>query len=209
MAKQTMGTPALALPHRLDNKLYRIQTPQSPIARTRIYTEYQNDEYPAGTNAVVAVLAYTGFDMEDAMMINKSSMERGFGHASVYKVELVDLTKEKGGRWVFGRGLKGYKVRSIALWVVFRWRAAERRQPTGRERMDSSTQETLQDPILLRPWLCFLPEALTTPLHAVHNYAPSSSAALTPRPRVPHVTGIAFHVSSSTQPRHHALTPLF
>ena len=37
MAKQTMGTPLLAHPHRLDNKLYRIQTPQSPIARTSIY----------------------------------------------------------------------------------------------------------------------------------------------------------------------------
>jgi DNA-directed RNA polymerase I subunit RPA2 len=87
-----MGTPALALPHRLDNKLYRIQTPQSPIARTRIYKEYENDEYPAGTNAVVAVLSYTGYDMEDAMMINKSSMERGFGHASVYKVRVEAVT---------------------------------------------------------------------------------------------------------------------
>eukprot|EP00953_Heterococcus_sp_UTEX-ZZ885_P021721 12104-Heterococcus_DN1.PRE.7 len=35
-----------------------------------------------GTNAVVAVISYTGFDMEDAMILNKSSYERGFGHAS-------------------------------------------------------------------------------------------------------------------------------
>jgi DNA-directed RNA polymerase I subunit RPA2 len=35
MAKQTMGTPAQALTHRTDNKMYRIQTPQTPIARTR------------------------------------------------------------------------------------------------------------------------------------------------------------------------------
>jgi RNA polymerase Rpb2, domain 6 len=37
-----------------------------------------------GTNAVVAVISYTGFDMEDAMILNKSSYERGFGHARYY-----------------------------------------------------------------------------------------------------------------------------
>jgi DNA-directed RNA polymerase I subunit RPA2 len=52
------------------------------------------DEYPNGTNAVVAVLSYTGFDMEDAMILNKSSYERGFGHASVYKTMKVDLQDE-------------------------------------------------------------------------------------------------------------------
>jgi RNA polymerase Rpb2, domain 6 len=40
--------------------------------------------YVQGTNAVVAVISYTGFDMEDAMILNKSSYERGFGHARYY-----------------------------------------------------------------------------------------------------------------------------
>ncbi len=54
------------------------------------------DEYPNGTNAVVAVLSYTGFDMEDAMILSKSSYERGFGHASVYKTIKVELADEIG-----------------------------------------------------------------------------------------------------------------
>ena len=49
------------------------------------YVDYGLDEYPQGTNAVVAVISYTGYDMEDAMILNKSSFERGFGHGSVYK----------------------------------------------------------------------------------------------------------------------------
>mmetsp|Transcript_15361 Transcript_15361/g.32510 ORF Transcript_15361/g.32510 Transcript_15361/m.32510 type:complete len:1280 (+) Transcript_15361:201-4040(+) len=94
MGKQTMGTPGHSLPYRADNKLYKIQTPQAPLVQTAVHGEYKMDEYPNGTNAVVAVLSYTGFDMEDAMILNKSSYERGFGHASVYKTVKVDLGEE-------------------------------------------------------------------------------------------------------------------
>jgi len=94
MGKQTMGTPCHSLPFRADNKMYKIQTPQAPLVQTAVHGEYKMDEYPNGTNAVVAVLSYTGFDMEDAMILNKSSYERGFGHASVYKTVKVDLQDE-------------------------------------------------------------------------------------------------------------------
>ena len=36
------------------------------------------DEYPLGTNAIIAVIPFTGYDMEDAMIINKASYDRGF-----------------------------------------------------------------------------------------------------------------------------------
>ena len=40
-----------------------------------------------------------GYDMEDAMVINKGSFERGFGHASVYKTEIINLAqKQSTGR---------------------------------------------------------------------------------------------------------------
>jgi DNA-directed RNA polymerase I subunit RPA2 len=50
-------------------------------------------DYPSGTNAVVAVISYTGYDMEDAMIINKSSYERGFGHGAVYKNYTYELNE--------------------------------------------------------------------------------------------------------------------
>lgn len=101
MAKQTMGTPLQALQHRTDTKLYRLQNPQGPIARTTKYNEYCMDEFPNGANVVVAVLAYTGYDMEDAMILNKSAVERGLAHASLYKTETIDLRDEKGSKSVF------------------------------------------------------------------------------------------------------------
>ena len=36
------------------------------------------------------------YDMEDAMILNKSSVERGFAHAYLYKTEAVDLREERG-----------------------------------------------------------------------------------------------------------------
>ncbi|KAL9940259.1 hypothetical protein V8E36_000964 [Tilletia maclaganii] len=91
MGKQTMGTPSTALNHRTDNKLYRIQNPQTPVVRPKLHSKYGFDHFPNGTNAIVAVISYTGYDMEDAMIINKSAHERGFGYGTIYKSETVDL----------------------------------------------------------------------------------------------------------------------
>ncbi|KAJ7755894.1 hypothetical protein B0H16DRAFT_1540019 [Mycena metata] len=96
MGKQTMGTPATALQHRTDNKLYRLQTGQSPVVRPALHNTYAMDSFPNGTNAVVAVISYTGYDMEDAMILNKSAHERGFGYGTVYKSQIIDLKDMPG-----------------------------------------------------------------------------------------------------------------
>ncbi|OAG03551.1 beta and beta-prime subunits of DNA dependent RNA-polymerase [Paraphaeosphaeria sporulosa] len=93
MGKQTMGTPATALRYRTDNKTYRLQTGQTPIVRPPLHNEYGFDNFPNGTNAVVAVISYTGYDMDDAMILNKSAHERGFGHGSIYKTKICDLAE--------------------------------------------------------------------------------------------------------------------
>ena len=95
MGKQTMGTPFHSKPHRTDTKTYTLHTPQSPIVRNRNYERYGLDQYATGTNAVVAVISYTGYDMEDAMIVNKSSYDRGFAHASVHTNTIIDLNDLK------------------------------------------------------------------------------------------------------------------
>jgi DNA-directed RNA polymerase I subunit RPA2 len=97
MGKQTMGTPCHSIMNRADNKLYRINFPQSPIVKTKLYDHFKMDDYPIGTNAIVAVVSYTGYDMEDAMVLNKSSYERGFGHGMIYSTEIVELNDKSFG----------------------------------------------------------------------------------------------------------------
>lgn len=91
-----MGTPSSAIQYRTDNKMYRLQTGQSPVVRPLLHNTYAMDAFPNGTNAVVAVISYTGYDMEDAMILNKSSHERGFAYGTIYKSQIVDLGDIKG-----------------------------------------------------------------------------------------------------------------
>ena len=91
MTKQTMGSSSHTLIYRNDTKMYNINTPQSPLVRPAIYDHYHFDDFPLGTNAVVAVISYTGYDMEDAMIINKAAAERGFTSGNVIKTVTCDL----------------------------------------------------------------------------------------------------------------------
>ncbi|XP_020593048.1 DNA-directed RNA polymerase I subunit 2 isoform X2 [Phalaenopsis equestris] len=113
MAKQTMGFSGQALQFRADNKTYHLQTPQSPIVRTASYNKFCMDEFPTGTNAIVAVLAYSGYDMEDAMILNKSAVERGLFRGHIYQTETIDLANKKNQAEkvsvVFSRGLDAPK----------------------------------------------------------------------------------------------------
>lgn len=93
MGKQTMGTPGTAHNYRADNKAYMLTTGQTPVVRPPLHNTYGLDNFPNGTNAVVAVISYTGYDMDDAMIINKASHERGFGHGTIYKTKIIDLAE--------------------------------------------------------------------------------------------------------------------
>ena len=98
MGKQTMATPTHTWHLNSETKIYRIQTPASPFFRPVHYDNINLDDYAMGTNAIVAVISYTGYDMEDAMIINKSSYERGFAYGTIYKANFIDLKEMATGR---------------------------------------------------------------------------------------------------------------
>ena len=91
MSKQSMGTPCHSFDINSDSRLYRILTPQTPIIRPVIYSNLNIDQYPQGFNAVVAVISFSGYDMEDAVILSKYSCDRGFAYGCVYKNILINL----------------------------------------------------------------------------------------------------------------------
>ena len=40
---------------------------------------------------MIAVISYTGYDLEDATCVNKMSRERGIMYGTIYKTKMVDL----------------------------------------------------------------------------------------------------------------------
>ena len=49
------------------------------------------DDLPLGTNLMVACISYTGYDMEDACIINKMARERGLMYGTIYKTKIIDM----------------------------------------------------------------------------------------------------------------------
>ena len=59
---------------------------QIPLIKSR-YLEYiNNEEQPYGINAIVAIMSYTGYNVEDAILINEGSLNRGIFRTTYYSM---------------------------------------------------------------------------------------------------------------------------
>ena len=85
MGKQAIGTIAMNQYERIDTLLYTMVYPHAPMVKTRILDLINFDQVPAGQNAIVAVMSYSGYDIEDAIVLNKASVDRGFGRCIVLR----------------------------------------------------------------------------------------------------------------------------
>ncbi|KAK4855821.1 hypothetical protein QYF36_011267 [Acer negundo] len=79
---------------RMDTLLYLLVYPQRPLLTTRTIELVGYDKLGAGQNATVAVMSYSGYDIEDAIVMNKASLDRGFGRCIVMKKESAIIQKE-------------------------------------------------------------------------------------------------------------------
>ncbi|KAF8049674.1 hypothetical protein N665_0012s0274 [Sinapis alba] len=95
MGKQAMGNIAYNQLNRMDSLLYLLVYPQRPLLTTRTIELVGYDKLGAGQNATVAVMSNTGYDIEDAIVMNKASLDRGFGRCIVMK-KLVATCQKYG-----------------------------------------------------------------------------------------------------------------
>jgi len=97
MAKQSLGFSSPTYPISPHVRQHLLVSPQAPVVRTRTLDLLKIDERPLGQNAVVAVLSFEGYNIEDAIIMNKSSVERGFARSFFYRLYEAEAKQYLGG----------------------------------------------------------------------------------------------------------------
>ena len=110
--KQSLGLYASNYLCRVDTDVSILQYPQKPIVRSFVYDTLNT--YPAGQNLVVAIMTYDGYNMSDALVLNKGSVDRGVGRSFYFRpYSTVEMNYAGGLKDTIGvpeKDTSGYKT---------------------------------------------------------------------------------------------------
>ncbi|MEM4641237.1 MAG: DNA-directed RNA polymerase subunit B [Candidatus Pacearchaeota archaeon] len=81
--KQSLGVYAANFLNLIDSDVSLLHYPQKPIVKSFVYDTVKM--HPAGQNVVVAIMPYQGYNMSDAIVINKASVERGLARSTFFR----------------------------------------------------------------------------------------------------------------------------
>jgi DNA-directed RNA polymerase subunit B len=97
MAKQALGVYATNFHQRVDSRSHILHYPQVPLVETALMDVMGYKLRPSGQNCIVAVLSYEGYNMEDALIFNKASIERGLARSTFYRIYEAECRQYLGG----------------------------------------------------------------------------------------------------------------
>ncbi|CAK0786330.1 DNA-dependent RNA polymerase II [Coccomyxa viridis] len=94
MGKQAMGMYVTNYQIRMDTQAYVLYYPQKPLVTTRAMEHLHFRELPAGQNTIVAIACYSGYNQEDSLMMNQSSIDRGFFRSMFFRSYRAEEKKQ-------------------------------------------------------------------------------------------------------------------
>ncbi|MBU0758581.1 MAG: DNA-directed RNA polymerase subunit B [Nanoarchaeota archaeon] len=95
--KQALGFYVNNFLVRMDMDVNLLHTPQLPVVQTIMHEYSDYEKHPSGQNIVVAVLSFDGYNMEDSIVINKGSIDRGFARSTYYRPVISEELRYSGG----------------------------------------------------------------------------------------------------------------
>ncbi len=112
--KQGIGIYALNYLLRMDTDVNILHYPQQPIVRSFTQELKELEAHPFGQNLVVAVMAYEGYNIEDAIIVNKGSIDRGMGRSTYFVPQTAEELRYPGGLTdeicIPDKDVKGYRT---------------------------------------------------------------------------------------------------
>jgi len=95
--KQALGLYASNYLLRMDTDISILQYPQRPIVKTFMHELSKYDKHPFGQNITIALLSYDGYNIEDGLIVNEGSVQRGFGRSFYFRPYNADELRYQGG----------------------------------------------------------------------------------------------------------------
>jgi DNA-directed RNA polymerase II subunit RPB2 len=85
MGKQAIGIHTTNFNKRFDTFSHILYYPQKPLLSNRIMEHINCDKLPNGINVIVAIATYSGYNQEDSIIFNQSSIDRGLFSSTFYR----------------------------------------------------------------------------------------------------------------------------
>ena len=98
--KQAVGVYSTAYNSKFETFAHILYYPQKPIVTTRFKKYTDVDKLPYGINAIVAIACYSGYNQEDAVILNETSIQRGL-YNSLYLRSYGDSEEDENGKRVY------------------------------------------------------------------------------------------------------------
>ena len=111
--KQGIGMYAMNYLLRRETDVNILHYPQQPIVKSFMQNSQGLETHPFGQNLVIAIMAYEGYNIEDAIIVNKGSIERGMGRSTYFSPQTAEELRYPGGLTdkicIPDKDVKGYR----------------------------------------------------------------------------------------------------
>ncbi len=111
--KQALGMYATNFPIRIDMDINILHYPQMPLVQSVMHDISNYNNHPSGQNMVVAIMSYKGYNVDDAVVLNRASIDRGLGRSTYYRPLIAEELRYSGGLTdeisIPDKDVKGYK----------------------------------------------------------------------------------------------------
>lgn len=112
MAGQGLGMPTREFHQRFDTQENVLTYAQKPVVETNTYDTLVGD-HPIGQNMIIALASFDGYNIEDAVIMNKASIERGLGRSTYMRTYQTEAKRFYGGQkdriGIPNKDVRGYR----------------------------------------------------------------------------------------------------